>query len=88
MSLCEAIPPSIRGGSSAADGTEWMSQDVEHSAISLLTTIVPEGLGVIGENEWEEVELAVDSGAAETVVSEGMILSAEVRESAASRRGI
>ena len=38
--------------------------------------------------EWEEFELAVDSGASETVVPEDMINSAEIRDGAASRRGV
>ena len=51
-------------------------------------TIGPEELDAITDQEWEEVELAVDSGASETVVHEGMILSAEIREGPASRRGV
>ena len=57
-------------------------------ARAALRTIAPEGLSVIADGEWEEFELAVDSGAGETVVSEDMILSAEVREGAASKRGV
>ena len=53
-----------------------------------LLTIGPEELDAITDQEWEEVELAVDSGASETVVHEGMILSAEIREGPASRRGV
>ena len=38
--------------------------------ISPLCTIEPEGIRSVAEGEWEEFELAVDSGASETVVSE------------------
>ena len=34
------------------------------------------------------MEMTVDSGASETVINEDMILSAELREGAASRRGV
>ena len=37
---------------------------------------------------WEEVELAVDSGASETVISEDMVVSADIRDSPASKRGV
>ena len=38
--------------------------------------------------EWEEIELAVDSGASETVVNDDMLKSVQTQESAASRRGV
>ena len=60
----------------------------EVKTLAPLLTIGPEELGAVTDDEWEEVELAVDSGASETVVHEGMILSAEVREGPASRRGV
>ncbi len=51
-------------------------------------TIEKEGVNEIEETgEWEEIELAVDSGAPETVVGEGDLLSIELKEGAASRRG-
>ena len=40
------------------------------------------------EGEWEEVELAVDSGATETVVSEDMVSGAELVEGSAYKRGV
>ena len=36
-----------------------------------LITIAPEGLSAVGEGEGEEFELAVDSGASETVINDG-----------------
>ena len=54
-----------------------------------LTTIDPFGtLNAVRPDGWEELELTVDSGASETVVGENMILSTDVVESAASRRGV
>ena len=43
---------------------------------------------MVAAGEWEEFELAVDSGASETVVGADMILSADVVEGPASRRGV
>ena len=54
----------------------------------MLKTIEPEGLFVIGEGEWECLEMAVDSGATETVISEDMVSAVETKEGAASRRGV
>ena len=46
----------------------------------MLQTVQPPGLNAIRDDGWEEVEMAVDSGASETVINEDMILSAELRE--------
>ena len=56
--------------------------------LSALLTISPDVLNSIGDDGWEEVELAVDSGASETVVSEDMISSAEIKQGLASKRGV
>lgn len=53
-----------------------------------LVTIEPEGLCVIGEGEWECVEMAVDSGATETVIGEHMVTAVKTTEEPASRRGV
>ena len=57
--------------------------------VNLLQTIAPENvseLTCIGE--WEVIELAVDSGATETVMSEDCLRSVETIEGEASKRGI
>ena len=41
------------------------------------------GFTTIRYDGWEEVEVAVDSGASETVVSEDMVQSADLKEGAA-----
>ena len=43
---------------------------------------------MIGEGEWECLEMAVDSGATETVISEDMVSMVKVKEGAASKRGV
>ena len=52
-------------------------------------TIEPAGIHAVAEDEWVEIEIAVDSGATETVMSEetlnGII---DITESAACKRGI
>ena len=48
----------------------------------------PDEINAVNEGEWEEVELAVDSGASETVVNDDMLKSVQTQESAASRRGV
>ena len=55
----------------------------------MLQTIQPDGFNAISsQGEWQEIELAVDSGASETVVSEDMLPEVETKEGAASRRGV
>ena len=41
-----------------------------------------------GREEYEEIEMAVDSGATETVVGEDMLQSVETKEGEASRKGV
>ena len=53
-----------------------------------LRAIEPEGVNELDvKGEWEEIEMAVDSGATETVVGEDDLPSVEIKEGAASRRG-
>ena len=54
----------------------------------MLEIVTPEGIGSVMDGEWEEVVFAVDSGASETVVSEDMISSAEIKQGLQSKRGI
>ena len=64
-------------------------QGADISEIRSFVTIEPETIGsVIREGEYEEIELAVDSGATETVVSEDMLQSIRTQEGVASRRGV
>ena len=58
--------------------------------LSMIRTIEPENVSRIEArgDGWEVIELAVDSGASETVISEDMLSSVEVKEGEASRRGV
>ena len=57
--------------------------------LKILETIEPEGLCHVDvQGGWVEFELAVDSGATETVVSEEMLTMVETKPGAASKRGV
>ena len=52
-----------------------------------LVTIMPEGVNSVGEaNEWEEIDMAVDSAATETVVNEDMLTSIETTVGEAAKK--
>ena len=53
-----------------------------------LAIIEPEGLNPIGNNEWEEIEVAVDSGATENVMSPGTLTSRPITSVPAFVRGV
>ena len=54
----------------------------------MLQTMQPASLNAIRSDGWEEVLMAVDSGASETVIGEDMAVSAVLKESEGSRRGV
>ena len=57
--------------------------------LATLRTIEPAGINAIAEDEWVEVDVAIDSGAAETVMSEETLNGViDIKESAACKRGI
>ena len=70
---------------SANDGDTGLENE---GAVKVLKTIEPEGLCTIGEGEWECLEMAVDSGATETVISEDMVQAVKTKEGMASKRGV
>ena len=53
-----------------------------------LVEVVPEGVNSVGESEWEEIEMAVDSGATETVIGKDMLGQVQLKEGSAYRRGV
>ena len=56
--------------------------------LGIFKVIEPEGFNEIEEKgEWEEIEMAVDSGATETVLGEEDLECIEIKDGAASRRG-
>ena len=56
--------------------------------IRTLRAITPEGFNSIEENDWEEIEMAVDSGATETVVGEDVLTSVQTTQGEAAKRGV
>ena len=60
-----------------------------HKRLGTLGIVVPQGLNVVSEApEWEEIEMAVDSGASESVVNEGMLNGVETLEGPDKKRGV
>ena len=58
-------------------------------SINTLVEIIPPGVNAMEElQEWEEIEMAVDSGATETVVGEDMIKGVETKPGEGTRRGV
>ena len=57
--------------------------------LSTLKTIEPAGLNAIAEDEWVGIDVAIDSGATETVMSDETLNRViGIKESAACKRGI
>ena len=49
---------------------------------------MPASLNAVRADGWESIEMAVDSGASETVIGEDMVPTATLMESEGSRRGV
>ena len=49
---------------------------------------MPASLNAVRSDGWESIEMAVDSGASETVIGEDMVATATLTESEGSRRGV
>ena len=56
--------------------------------LNLFREVERPGIRNLDEQVWEEIELAVDSGATETVVNEDMLTNVETTEGDAYRRGV
>lgn len=64
-------------------------RDCRSRELRLLGTIEPEAVNrVQGKSEWECIDLAVDSGASETVIVEDLLQNVPIKEGDASRRGV
>ena len=57
-------------------------------SLKILREIVPPGMNSLEDQEWEELEMAVDSGATDTVLGEEMLKSVETTEGKAFKRGV
>ena len=56
--------------------------------MGLLREVDNPEIHALDDDEWQEIELAVDSGATETVVGDGMLSHVQTTEGAAYRRGV
>ena len=64
------------------------SGDQKSFRLNMLETLVPPHLNTVKVDGWEQFEMAVDSGASETVIGEDMVVTAELKESEGSRNGV
>ena len=71
-------------------GTRRCKKRKKDKQLNILQTIQPDGVNAveIAKGEWEQIDMFVDSGASETVISEDMVLSATLTEGPASRQGV
>ena len=75
------------GGSVDADGFELVKS--KNKRVGSLGIRMPEGLKSVEEApEWEEIEMVVDSGASESVVSEDMLTRVTTVEGYAQKKGV
>ena len=75
--------------SSPVNGTTAWNRSKKAGAILALQTIEPAGVNSVDvKGDWEELKMAVDSGATETVMNEDMLTSAETKIGAAAKRGV
>ena len=79
------LPKSSRPLEQASKGEQKMQAELDE--LNILGTIEPEGLNNL-EDEWEELEMAVDSGATETVVGLEMLKAIKLIEGQAFKRGV
>ena len=63
-------------------------RDERQHDLRLFREISRPGVKALGEHEWEEIDMAVDSGATETVVGENMLTNIETVEGEAYKRGV
>jgi hypothetical protein len=63
---------------------------MEHKEdVNALKTIEPGGINAVSEDEWVEIDVAVDSGATETVMGEETLNGViDITEGAACKRGV
>ena len=66
-----------------------MGRHLSHNVLSSLGVVMPVGVRAVEEApEWELLEMAVDSGAGETVLEEGVVRCVETLEGEPKRRGV
>lgn len=62
--------------------------DRKRGKLKALKTIEPEGIRKVNADEWEEIELGVDSGATETVLGEEDLDHVKLEDGIAKKRGV
>ena len=65
-----------------------MGEKEKSEELNIFKAVEPSGLNAAEQKEWELLELAVDSGANETVIGEEMLEGVETKEGPASRKGV
>ena len=68
--------------------TTIQNEKTKIEKLSTLTEVAPEGVNSEWTKEWEEIDMAIDSGATEILVGENMLTSIGTVEGEASRRGV
>ena len=84
-------PREDRSGAWTRVGTtrrRWGGRSCRPFSLGTLVEVNKEGVRSVGEQEWEEIEMNVDSGATETVVGEDMLQDIETKEGSAFKRGV
>lgn len=75
--------------SSPGTGTATNNNSRKGGEMLALQTIVPMGVNTVDvKGDWEELKMAVDSGATETVMSEDMLTCTETKIGTAAKRGV
>ena len=74
---------------SRASDEESMRPMMQAESMRPLLTIEPNGINAVAEDEWVEIDVAVDSGATETVMAEDTLSGIiDITESLACKRGV
>eukprot|EP00973_Karenia_brevis_P065196 9052796-Karenia_brevis.AAC.1 len=56
--------------------------------MAMLQTVYPGGVNGVRSEEWQEFEIAVGSGATETVIPESALPGVEFKEGEAAKKGV
>ena len=59
-----------------------------HEKVGMLGIVEPESVGAVVVGDWEEIEMAVDSGASESVMNEDALISVPTTEGDAKKKGV
>ena len=77
----------VTGAAVPSTGQVPLKGTSAHKKLGTLGIVAPQGLNAVSEApEWEEIEMAVDSGASESVVNEGQLNGIEPLEGPDTRR--